>query len=150
MTDPATIYGLVNSVKTIADMVKGINSLHTMTEVKSATSGLLDTLLSVQQDLMVMQVKHSALIDSERDLKQKILQIENWEAEKQRYQLENRGDTAFLYVIKPDMQGSEPRHGICATCYQNRVKSILQLGRGVRGIEMMCPVCKTSINATRI
>src|SRR5260370_35297808 len=49
-----------------------------------------------------------------------------WGAEKEKYELKNVGRGSFAYVRKKDAQPSEPSHWLCAQCYQNSKKSILQ------------------------
>jgi hypothetical protein len=55
-----------------------------------------------------------------------VWQLKGWEAEKQRYEMKQTEAGATVYVMKPDAIGSETPHWICATCYTNGKKSILQ------------------------
>jgi hypothetical protein len=55
----------------------------------------------------------------------------------------------FAYTLKPEAQPPETFHCICASCYQNRVKSILQFSQTVAWTEekiLACPVCKTEVH----
>ena len=53
-------------------------------------------------------------------------QLEAWEAEKKRYRLTDYGGGTFAYELKPETAEGELSHRICAACYQQGHKSILQ------------------------
>jgi hypothetical protein len=68
----------------------------------------------------------STLLDRVRQLEEEKAKLEAWESEKKRYELQDVDRGFFAYVLKPGMENDEPPHAICATCYQRRLKSILQ------------------------
>lgn len=52
--------------------------------------------------------------------------MENWNEEKQRYQLTSPWPGGVVYALKGACKGTEPPHWICQHCYENGRKSILQ------------------------
>ena len=58
-------------------------------------------------------------------LEEDIRKFETWEREKERYQLVEVVTGGFAYALKPEAQGSDPPHHICAYCYEHRRRSIL-------------------------
>jgi hypothetical protein len=72
------------------------------------------------------QEERSALLERVRELEKQVADLRVWEAEKQRYQLEQVWSGATAYVLKKEAQGSEPIHWLCTNCYHDGKKSILQ------------------------
>src|SRR5579864_1037972 len=60
------------------------------------------------------------------DLEKEVAGFENWETEKQRYQLTDFGGNSFAYSLKPQAANGEPSHRICPNCYERGQKAILQ------------------------
>jgi hypothetical protein len=85
-----------------------------------------------------------------RALETELADLKAWGAEKLRYEMKEVCLGATAYVLKADARGSEPIHWLCARCYQDGKKSLLQRGDKysdnagrMKGWE--CPVCKTII-----
>jgi cellobiose-specific phosphotransferase system component IIA len=77
----------VNSLKALADISKGLMSLHTMAEVQGKAIELNQVILDAQQSLFAAHSAQTSLVDEVRDLKGQIAAMKNWDAEKQRYQM---------------------------------------------------------------
>jgi hypothetical protein len=96
------------------------------------------------------QEERTELIEKVRQLEKQVGDLTAWQVEKQRYELIEASEGAFTYVLKADRQSGEPIHWLCANCYQNNKKSILQLaernvGQGGRMNRWNCPTCRASI-----
>ncbi len=105
--------GLLNAAKALRDMDNAMAR-------NSAVIELQGQILSAQED-------YSALLAKVRELETKLVQFENWETEKQRYELKEHGERKVLaYALKEGVQPSEQPHSICPDCYQQRKRSILQ------------------------
>lgn len=76
--------------------------------------------------LMEAQQHEALLIERIRALEKELVRFENWEAEKQRYELTDVGGGAMAYRLKDSMSNGQPPHDICASCYEDRHKSILK------------------------
>ena len=67
---------------------------------------------------------------------------------RQRYQLQRFYPGSFAYALKPEMAAGEPPHYLCANCYQQTKKSLLQdTGkRYARYRTHHCASCKNEVN----
>lgn len=92
----------------------------------------------------------NALVDAklaQAQLKNELLQVQEQVREREdfalqaaRYELVTTSLNGSVYSLKPDADGDEPPHDLCATCFQRRQKSILQPA-GFNTLR--CPVCGT-------
>ncbi len=77
--------------------------------------------------------------------------MENWAAEKQRYKLQELESGAFVYRLQEEKQNSEPIHDLCAQCYQQSIKSILQFIGHKNGFQnFSCNHCGSTILGKRV
>jgi hypothetical protein len=105
------------------DIAKGLKDIDDAVRRNAAVIDLQQTILAAQQE-------QSVLIEKVRELEKEVTELKAWGAEKEKYELKNVGRGAFAYVRKKDAQPSEPSHWLCAQCYQNSKKSILQYHHG--------------------
>jgi hypothetical protein len=109
---------------------------------------LNEKVLNVQIALADAHKEQTMLVETISALKKEIARFETWETQKHRYELRQ---VAYLgssaYVIKPDAQGSEPLHCICAACYENARKAVLQPTQQehARHRYWQCPLCKANV-----
>ena len=121
----------------ISAFAAALSSLNAAKDIAQAMIGLRDSaafqtkLLEFQSKLLdanratfAAQDERAALLERIRTLEEKVASFETWEAEKQRYKLEKFG-TGFAYVLKPEAEGGELPHQICANCYARGKKSFL-------------------------
>lgn len=139
-----SIAGAFSALKGAAEITQGLLSLKTDTAVSTKVVELNRIIAEVQHQLFAAQADYAAAVGREHDLKTKIVQLENWAHEKERYQLHQLAAGTLVYRIKPAMQVTEPVHDLCPNCYQDGVKSILQ-NAGMRGSHqaVRCPRCDT-------
>lgn len=138
----------LSSLKIAYEMAKGLQSLHTSTEVKQAISGILDQLVTARNDAFEAADTRAALLKRVDDLEQELVSFKTWDGDKERYKLTEISRGVFTYVLKPELANGEPTHCICAECYQHRKKSILQSDGGFYGTATLaCPTCKVEIKA---
>jgi hypothetical protein len=128
----------LGALKTAFDMAKGLKDISDATIRNAAVIELQEKILSAQH-------AQSALIERIGSLEKEVAGHETWEAEKNRYRLTDYGGGTFAYELKPEEASGEPSHRICAACYQQRQKSILQHKyRTVNQQEkFVCPGCKS-------
>lgn len=137
----------VNSLKALSDIGKGLMSLHTMAEVQGKAIELNQIIFDAQQALFSAQAAQSALVNEVRDLKGQIAAMENWNAEKERYQMVSPFKGGMAYAVKKAMSNGEPPHYLCANCFQDRKRSILQNAPNKDGwTSFVCFSCKTSFS----
>jgi hypothetical protein len=133
MVDVAAISSAVGGLKAAIDIGKGIQALNTSTEVKQKTGDLLDAVLDARFKLMEAADTQSALLGKIKQLEQQIAGFEDWNSEKERYQLKAIDTGAFAYMHKPGMEDGEPPVWLCQTCFEKRHKSPLQFRAQDRG-----------------
>jgi len=141
--DPASLFA---SAKTAYDIAKGISSLHTEVERNQAVSKILEVLLSVQSDALSMKEKYSLLLTEKDDLIKKISEFEKWSEIEHQYELKEIASGIFVYVYKKSEVNREPMHWLCAKCYNEQKKSILQRKvKSMAGAIYICHTCKSEI-----
>jgi len=116
----------LSSLKAASDILKGLNAANTQATINDAKISLQGHVLDAQQSLMNAQETQTALTKRVSDLEQQIVQLKNWEAEKQHYELKDVGNGCLAYTVKAGMETREPPHSLCASCYNKSQKSILQ------------------------
>lgn len=145
MVDIGAIAGALQSIKVASDLVKGAIGLRDAKIIEDRLKAVVGNLIEAQVRVLEAQATISALLDSERELKRKIAEFEEWAAEKQRYELVGLVDGALAYAAKEAMRGPEPPHYLCPACFQRKEKSIMQ-GSVKRGIKSLtCPVCELEV-----
>lgn len=148
MVDIAAISGAMTSLKTAHDIAKTMLGLRDVSMVREKVIELQGAILTAQSDAFEANSAQTTLLERVRELEKEVADLKAWDAESQRYQLQQVAPGAFAYTVKPDAQGAEPAHWICANCYQHRRKSILQSqGVGATGETWVCSVCKCAIRA---
>ncbi len=148
MPDMGAISGLAASLTAAADITKGIVGLRDTTIVQDKVIELQGVILSAQSSALTAQSEQFSLLERLRTLEEKVINFEEWDAEKQKYELKQVYSGAFAYVLKPEASGGEPPHWLCTTCYENNRKSVLQ-AQGLtsdRSFEKYgCPTCRSTI-----
>src|SRR5437762_294468 len=112
------VFAGLGAFKSMYDMAKALKDINDATIRNGAV-------IELQEQILSAQAAQSQLVDHVRTLEKKVADLEAWEAEKKRYQLQRLEPGVFVYSLKPDMAAGEPTHYICQTCYQRGKKSIL-------------------------
>ena len=82
--------------------------------------------IELQEKILAAQAAQAALVESVSTLEKEVADLKAWDAEKKRYTLADIGNGALAYEVKEDARGTEPQHRLCANCYHDGHKSILQ------------------------
>lgn len=144
--DITLIKGAIDSIKASVDLSKSIVEVKKGADIATATRELNNLLLAAQSDALAAQSEQFAVIEEIRNLKEKIMSLEAWQAEKQRYSLKEVGVGGFAYALKDIASNGEPMHYLCTNCYQDGCKSILNQKRNPRRFnELRCPKCNSSV-----
>ena len=148
-----TAMGL-GALKTALDLVKGLQAASTKAEINDVKIALQERIWEAREALAAAQDTQASSLARIRDLEQKVVSFEDWEREKQRYQLKAVDSGAFAYMHKPGMEDGEPPHWLCTDCFGRRQKSILQTrgqihavggGRGSHA-SWVCNACKGTLS----
>jgi hypothetical protein len=142
----AEIFAGLSSIKIAFDLAKGLKDIDDVARRNAA-------IIELQEKILSAQSAQADLVEAVRHLEKEVADFKTWETEKPKYELKQlaRGGASFAYAIKPDAQGTEPFHCICAACYQNSKKSIIQLKTmvimGSSEQVLACPVCQTEVHS---
>jgi hypothetical protein len=145
MTDPISLFATIGAqLKVAADMAVGLSKLHTSTEVDAKAIELQRVILSLLGDAVSAQAQQSAMVHRISDLEEEIRRVKAWEETKQRYALHEPRQGTFVYALKAQSGATEPPHWICAHCYEDGKRSILQFKEERFGDTYhFFPICKT-------
>jgi hypothetical protein len=139
----------------VAEVFAGIGAFNSMFSIAKSPKDMNDVAVrnaavsQLWEQIFTAQSRYSEAVEHIRELEAKLAKFETWESEKQRYTLKDvSGRGEFAYVIKSSEQRGEPTHAICARCYQQDKKSILQWsGKGMNGeTHWRCDVCTTVVS----
>jgi hypothetical protein len=145
--DLTAISAVTSSLKATSDIAKAMLGIRDAQLVREKAVELTTEIMSAQASALSAQTAQFDLIDRVRELEDKVTQLENWDREKQRYQLEEPAPGIFVYRTKPGMENGEPTHRICADCYHRGRKSFLQQDTRYPGryTVLVCSECGTDM-----
>lgn len=142
----AEISAAITSTKAALDIAKSAKALSDSNKLIAAISEINTKLMEATTVALASQEKQSALSNRIAELEEQLRQIEDWESQIKRYKLHEFPETkTFAYKLQESMSNGEPLHYLCATCVNERKKSILQPS----GHILTCTVCKTNICAQK-
>jgi hypothetical protein len=131
----AEIMSGFGGLKAAFELAKGLKDIDDAVRRNAAVMELQEKILSAQE-------AQAALVKRNDELEKQLASFQQWDTEKEKYELKEIYPQTFAYVIKENARGTEPLHWICAGCYQTRKKSILQKSDAVH---LTCPECETQI-----
>lgn len=143
----------LTSLKSASDLTKSLLELRDAAKISEISIELNGKIAAAQQLAIAAQSEQTALVAEINNLKKKIVEFEDWESEKQRYELKAIDRGCFAFMPKPGMENGEPPHWLCANCFENGHKSFLQFKgqvitrSGTRGdtSSYACIRCKDSV-----
>ena len=113
---------VMDPLKSAGETAKGLIDIRDTVKFGNAVIELQAQILAAQQGAFIAQTRESALAEEVRGLKARMAELEEWDAEKQKYQLEQVYSGALAYVLKPESDTGEPPHWLCTACYQHGKK----------------------------
>lgn len=114
------------SVQALMTLLKAAQGLSNYNEIVAAVSEVNAKLMQANAVALSSQEKQSSLTNRITELENQLRDLKNWESELQRYQLTKFAFGGYAYSMKPGMENAEPPHYLCATCMNQRKKSIMQ------------------------
>lgn len=140
----AEISAGLSSLKAAYDITKGLNAANSQATINEVKIPLQQHILDAQIALAAANEAQTASSQREGELKQEIVRLKDWSAEKQRYELKRFQPGVLAYALKPSMAEGEPPHYLCKHCYDRNEKSSLQ---ATPRLEMryrvhICPSCR--------
>ena len=145
MMDLALIQGAIGSLQAAGTIAKGLLNLKSLADVQGKVIELQSAILAAQRSALSAQAEQSAMIQQVANLEKEVARMKAWEETKQRYQLISAWDGGFVYALKQPLgEATEPPHWICAKCYEDGRKSVLQSSYNFGAVgdtEYICPAC---------
>jgi hypothetical protein len=136
----------ISAIKTISDIATFLLKAKVGSDVTQKAIELQSTIISLQASIMSTQVQNQELMSENERLKQQLADAEKWEEEAAKYKLLKLATHSFVYALNDDQLHSQPYHWLCAHCFQNKQKSILQRsGKQLAKWLYTCPACKSTI-----
>lgn len=120
------LMAITQSVQVLSTLLKAANGLRNFNEFVAAISEINAQLLNANAAALASQKEQLTLSNRVRELEEKIMSMENWNSESERYQLAELCPGVVHYVLKPSVDNSEPSHTLCANCFSKRQKGYLQ------------------------
>ena len=120
------IVQFIGLVGTVSNIGKTLFQAHTQAERDRLQIEFSDAMIALQFKISEMQVSYQSILDSNVALKKQLEAYDTWEAERARYSLFQPSAGAFVYRLNPSSAANDPAHWLCAACYNERKKSILQ------------------------
>lgn len=142
MIEIATISAAISSLQSAAEIAKGMIGLRDTAMIQGKVIELQSAILAAQSSALAAQSDQFGLIEKIRALEEDIARVKAWEREKEKYELKELQPRSFAYAVKADAKGTQPAHYICANCYEQGEKRILQQ-RDYLNLD--CPKCKTAV-----
>ena len=113
------VFAGVSAFKSMFDLARGLKDLDDAANRNAVA-------IELQERILAAQMQQTALIDQVGQLEKRVAELEAWDADKQRYELKEIATNQFAYVVREDARGAEPSHKLCANCFNQNQKSILQ------------------------
>jgi hypothetical protein len=151
MPDISAIASALSSLKAAKDIADAMISLRDTVAFQAKLIEFQGKLIDANNAAFAAQDERTALLERMRDLEKQVTDLKAWDTEKQRYELKDIYDgVSFAYVLKPHTPSAEPPHWLCAKCYQEGKKSILQRSEetadpGDRLPFWKCPTCAARV-----
>jgi hypothetical protein len=125
--DAITIATVISHAKAATDIVKGLVSLKTSSEVNSKAIELQTIILDLQSSLSLFQQIHFEEIEKRQNAENKIKEIEDWKQTASQYEFKKLGINGVnIFVKKPFFNSYEKDTYICPNCYNKKTESFLQ------------------------
>jgi hypothetical protein len=137
----------LSSLNAALDLAKGLNATATQATINDVKIELQQRILDAQGALHAANTAQSASADRIRDLEQQIVQLKDWETEKEQYELKQVVVGIVAYMPKPGVPAAQTPHYLCANCFEHGRKRYLQR-RHVsddRASFLQCNECKADL-----
>src|SRR6266542_2735441 len=147
MVDMAAIAGAAGALKSALDLAKTALGMRDPALIRAKISEMQGEISSALASAITAQTDQLAMLNRVGDLEKEVARFKAWDAEKDRYALEERPPGVFVWTLKQEAaKPGEPIHCICPTCYQRDKKSVLQAGETSHGAhELTCHECGTKL-----
>jgi len=136
----AEVFGGISAFKAMMDIAKAMKDMDSAAARNAAV-------IDLQEKIFTAQATQAELVARIGELEEQVRRFENWETEKDRYELHDLGQGHFVYRLKEGVEPPETPHQICADCYQRGKRSILQAETWYPGRAhvLTCKTCGSTV-----
>ena len=131
---------LARGLSGITQTVKTVHDVDVRIRMNEAVNDLHNDISTLRLQISSITSEKEAKEEEVRALKKDLVDRERWDEESARYRLHELGPGIFVYAVKPECQGAEPMHYLCAKCYADKIKSLIQ-ALVVGGPNYQCHKC---------
>ena len=143
----AEISAAIQSTKALGELLRAAHGLANYHEFVAAVYEIDTKLMEATAVALASQEKQSSLANRVAELENELRELKTFESESLRYQLTKFAFGGYVYSLKPGMERGEPLHYLCASCMNQRKKSILQpIGEAF----LRCSLCHEEIQISHI
>jgi DNA polymerase IIIc chi subunit len=130
----------LGAFKTMFDIAKGLKDASDATIRNAAV-------IELQEQILAAQAAQMTLIERVGHLEEQMAAVKKWDTDKERYKLKQIIPGTTAYVLKNSEANGQPVHALCANCYHNGKKSVLQSNGecSIAKHALVCPSCKSAI-----
>ena len=140
---------LIASAKAALDIAKTVKDLaggDKATDFKERSIALAELVIPLQEKLLTYIDMANVLVTENAALREETAKLKKHRHDFEQYHLKEIARGVFVYQHEHSMNPAAPPHSLCATCYNNGIKSILQLkGEALSGDIYQCHVCNSEI-----
>lgn len=136
---------IVASIKNARDLVAGWKDSAEKRRLLAEFDDISDKVFELRRVLLETQDALAAAKERCAQLEQLAVKVEDWSSQAERYEMKEIARGVVAYTPKPGMEHGEAPHSLCASCFQNQKKSILQQDYHPRGVRYRCPSCDFTV-----
>lgn len=114
------------AINTLKDLAKAVSSAKVDAALREQAIESNFAISDALNALITVQTQHQALLHEKDELEKRLVEIEDWKAEAEKYTLTSIAEGLFAYALKPDYKSTAPPHWLCSNCYEAKKKSVLQ------------------------
>ena len=111
--------------KTLFELMRDFSATKPTSETEVMRAEMLRQLAGVHLTVLELQNQLGTANQQVQEMKRENERLRDWTSEREKYELKEIGPQAFAYVLK-DTQGAGPTPRLCAHCFENAERSILQ------------------------
>ena len=141
----AQVVTALGGIKTLIELMRNFSATKSTSEIEAMRTEMLGQLTDVQLTVLELQDQLGTASQRVQEMEKENERLRDWTSEREKYELKEMGPQAFAYVLK-DTQGDGPTPRLCAHCFENAERSILQ-SAGFYSVNQVleCPRCKNQV-----
>jgi hypothetical protein len=144
--DMSLVSAVTGNLNAGLQVVKAIVGMKVDAAVTAKTVELQGILATAMSQVLELQQGLIAAHARVRELEAEKSSRSAFDADAGRYDLRAVAEGGFAYALKSDAANGQPEHWLCASCFDQRKKSILQYAKADLGRKIYaCPNCQTQI-----